>query len=543
MRGGATAAGRLLGPLLAAALSAPAFAGAAAAQAPWDRQFFNPAGLARPDDVVLPLPCGGAMAFRPVVTPTDTRDALADGAVQLGRSNEQTGYMDYLRRQHLLGTLARPDGTWYFLMAKFHVTVDQWNAVAEPGNCAAPTEAGRHPKGNVSWFEAADYGRRLTEWLLKEGKGALPLQGDETAFLRLPTEVEWEFAARGGIAVGNAQFAADRFFPEAEHPRAYVVHREPGRERRTAPVGSRKPNPLGLNDVLGNAEQWVLEPFRANRLGREHGQSGGVVARGGSYDTDADGIRTSLRSEYPSYNRATGLAWRHPKIGLRLVVAAPVLSSARRTDDLQQAWITLNRAGDPVAEAADPAEELGRLAAGAADAALRTRLEALKRQVLVERGQRDEAQGRLFRTALLNGVLLVRGLQQDTALADNLRRQVAFARQRLEAAQRARDTRMSQDFRDTLQLAEARFTEADERRRLAVRAYTDAVVQLADDISAEQQAAQRERLSRELDASGFGVLKPCLRLFDRALGASRARREMGGDALVRSITEAAPCGS
>lgn len=535
---------RLLGSLRAAAFAA-AFAGAAAAQQvlPWHEQFFNPTGLARPDDVVLPLPCGGAMAFRPVVTPAEARDALADGFVQLGRSNEETGYIDYLRRQHLLGTLSRPDGTWYFLIAKFPVTIDQWDAVAEPERCAAPTEEGRRPKGNVSWFEAADYGRRLTEWLLRERKGALPLQEDETAYLRLPTEAEWEFAARGGIAVGNAQFAAERFFPEEEPVSAYAVHREPGRERAPRPVGSRKPNPLGLYDILGNAEQWVLEPFRANRLGREHGQSGGAVTRGGSYDTEGPGIRTSLRSEYPPYNRSTGLAWRHPKIGLRLAVAAPVLSSTRRTNALQRAWMELNRAGEAVPDAADPAEELDRLAGGATDPALRARLGGLRRQVLVERGQRAEARGRLVRTALLNGALLVRGLRQDVTLADVLRGQIAFTRQRLEAARDARDVRMAEQYRGTLRTAEARSAEADERRRLAARAYTDAVVHLTGDVPAEQQAAQREKLSQELEASGFGALKPDLDLFGRALAAYRAKRDMDAEAMVRLVTEAAPRGN
>lgn len=529
-----------------AALLAPLLACPAAAQAPppWDPQSFNPPDLARPDDVVLPLPCGGAMAFRPVVTPAETRDALADGAVQLGRSNELTGYLDYLRRQHLLGTLSGPDGTWRFLMGKFAVTADQWNAVmAEPATCAAPTEAGRKPKGEVSWFEAVGYARRLTEWLLRERRGALPQQEEETAYLRLPTEAEWEFAARGGIAVGGAQFAAERPFPEGEPLAAYVVFREPGRTREARPVGSRKPNPLGLHDMLGNVEQWVLEPFRANRLGREHGQAGGLVTRGGSYDTEEPGIRTALRSEYAPFNRTTGLAWRHPKIGFRLVVAAPVLSSARRTEALQQAWIALNRAGGgggavaAPAAAADPAEELTRMTAEATDPALRARLEGLKRQVLVERGQRDEAQGRLFRTGLLNGALLVRGLRQDLVLAETFGRQSREARERLERARQGGNAAAERGEEALLRAAEAGFAQAELRRRLGVRAYTDAVAQMAQDVPPEQQRAQGARLAQALEAGELDALKPFVALFDRALTAYRARPEMGAEALVRLITE------
>ena len=537
---------RATAPLLAAALLL-AGGGAAAQAPPWDPRFFNPPELARPDDVVLPLPCGGAMAFRPVVTPAETRDALADGAVQLGRSNEQTGYLDYLRRQHLLGTLSGPDGTWRFLMGKFAVTLDQWNAVmAEPAAaCAAPTESGRKSKGEASWFEAVGYARRLTEWLLRERRGALPQQEEETAYLRLPTEAEWEFAARGGIAVGGAQFAAERPFPEGEPLAAHAVFREPGRTREARPVGSRKPNPLGLHDMLGNVEQWVLEPFRANRLGREHGQTGGLVTRGGSYDTEEPGIRTALRSEYAPFNRTTGLAWRHPKIGFRLVVAAPVLSSAQRTEALQQAWIALNRAGGgggvgvapAAAAAADPAEELTRLAAEATDPALRARLEGLRRQVLVERGQRDEAQGRLFRTGLLNGALLVRGLRQDLVLAETFGRQSREAHERLDAARKGGNAAAGRQEEALLRAAEAGFAQAELRRRLGVRAYTDAVAQMAQDVPPEQQRAQGARLAQALEAGELDALKPFVALFDRALTAYRARPGMGTEMLVRLITE------
>jgi hypothetical protein len=507
----------------------------ARAEAPWDAQFFNPPATARPDDVVLPLPCGGFMVFRPVVTPPETKDALGDLSVQLGRNDDSTGYIEYLRREYLLGSLSRSDGTWYFLMGKFTVTIDQWNAVTQPGHCTLPSKAGLRPKGDVSWFDAVDYARRLTEWLLHNRKEALPGQENETSYLRLPTEVEWEFAARGGIAVDKAQFAEERFFPDSEPVAAYVVFREPGRERAARPVGSRKSNQLGLHDMLGNVEQWVLDAFHANRQGREHGESGGLVTRGGSFETEEAGIRTSLRLEYPPYDTRTGAAWRNPRIGFRLVVAAPVLSSARRTDALKAAWIMLSKSSGHTKEGADVVPRIDRLSSASQDATLRANLDSLKHEVLVERERRDEVEARLFRTALLNGALLVRGLRQDTQLATVLQSQIPFARQQLENARRNNNAAQMQEYTQMLADINAQYDQAEQRRKFAARGYSDAIVQLTAD--AHQQVAQRDKLVQELTASGLAALVPYLQRFDRALSAYRSKPDMGSEALVRLITD------
>jgi Sulfatase-modifying factor enzyme 1 len=499
--------------------------------------FLHPPAAAQTDDVLLPLPCGGSIAFRPVVTPPETRDALADMAVQLGRDEQSTGFIDYFRREHLLGSLSRPDGSWYFLIGKFTVTIDQWNAVMQPNRCVAPSDAGLLPKADVSWFDAVDYGRRLTEWLLHDNKNSLPREGNETSYLRLPTEVEWEFAARGGIAVGKAQLAAERFFPDGEPISAYVVIAEPGRPHVARPVGSRKPNPLGLYDMLGNVEQWVLDPFHANRQGRDHGESGGFVTRGGSYETAQAGIRTSLRSEYPAYDLRTGAAWRHPKIGFRLVVAAPVLFSAQRTDALQAAWIELSKSGGRTTEGNEVVPGLDRIASDSQDPALRANLDSLKHEVLVERGRRDEVEAHLFRSAMLNGALLVRGLRQDLRLATVLQGEIPYWSKKLDEARNSKDQPRIQQYERVLNDINSQYSQADERRQLATRGYTDAIVQLAQNAQANQQETQRDQLTRELNASGLGALVPHLSRFDSALSVYRARPEMGTEALVRLIAE------
>jgi hypothetical protein len=224
-------------------------------------------------------------------------------------------------------------------------------------------------------------------------------------------------------------------------------------------------------------------------------------------------------------------------VGFRLVMAAPVLSSAQRTDALKDAWIELNKSGGLTKEGSDGVRHVEQIASTSQDAVLRANLDSLKREMLVELGRRDEVEARLFRTALLNGALLVRGLRQDTRLATLLQSEIPFVRQQMENARLSNNAGWLQQYSQTLADLNAKYSQADERRKFATRGYTDAIVQLAQDARASQQGAQRDRLTQELTASGLGTLSPDLQRFDRALTAYRARPDMGSEALVQLIIE------
>jgi len=159
-----------------------------------------------------------------------------------------------------------------FWMYKHEVTVAQYREFCEATGCDMPTEApswgwqDRHPVIYVSWRDARDY----CEW----------------AGGRLPSEAEWEYAARGG-----KQYKYGTATGELSQHLANLVGLG-GKDQwgHTAPVGSFPPNPFGLYDMCGNVSEWtssLLKPYPYNVAdGREDQDTSGTgqrVVRGGAW--------------------------------------------------------------------------------------------------------------------------------------------------------------------------------------------------------------------------------------------------------------------
>ena len=133
--------------------------------------------------------------------------------------------------------------------------------------------------------------RKYCEWLsAKTGR-----------YYRLPTEAEWEYACRAGT-VGAYSFADG-----PARLGQYAWHSD-NSDHRTHPVGRKNPNPWGLYDMHGNVSEWCLDQYSAG--GYKPFPTGHVVnnplvvptrlyprvARGGSWDDDADRLRSAART-------------------------------------------------------------------------------------------------------------------------------------------------------------------------------------------------------------------------------------------------------
>ena len=404
---------------------------AAQTEITWPEKLYNPAPA--DDDLVLPLACGGAMVFRAVDIPSG--DLLDDRPVELGQTDADRGYKEGRRLSHLAGSFTDPaSSARRYYIAKYETTRDQYAALTQ-ASCPEPSMRGRLPATDLSWFDALDFARRYTEWLLTNTPDALPNEDREPGFLRLPTEEEWEFAARGGLKVDEADFLAP-VFPMTEGDLALYAWFESTRsaEGELHPVGLLKPNPLGLFDILGNAAEMTLVPFHLDRRGRPHGQAGGFVSRGGDIFTPEGQLGSAVRQEHNYFNAATGRAKTLDSLGFRLVLTAPVIVSAQRLDAIKQAWSVLpDLTTDASGDAEQALKDLQQLAEQSRDDALRARLELIQRNMEKGQAEVNEARIRTLRALLRMGAFLGKRVVTDQQRIKAIEQLMTLAETRFQA--------------------------------------------------------------------------------------------------------------
>lgn len=154
------------------------------------------------------------------------------------------------------------------------------NGAAEEDCQAADTDAGRHPVTSVTWWEAvifanaySEYQRLPPYYLSSSGRplkappedGIVRRVGAGAPGYRLPSQAEWQVAARGGEqGLLSHTYGA----PYSGSVTAEAVANFPPAQARTfatQPVASRQPNAAGLYDMSGNAAEWLDEPYLFER--------------------------------------------------------------------------------------------------------------------------------------------------------------------------------------------------------------------------------------------------------------------------------------
>ncbi|MBQ7530214.1 MAG: SUMF1/EgtB/PvdO family nonheme iron enzyme [Paludibacteraceae bacterium] len=223
-----------------------------------------------------------------------TMQRVEGGAFMMGATADQADADVYTDKPAHLVFLSP------YYIATTEVTSALWHAVMPERDTIGPKGYPTNPINYVSWNDCLEFVRRM------DSITGLPF--------RLPTEAEWEYAARGGDNSRHFRFAGGN---EADS----VGWTYSSSGNWTHPVARKHPNELGLYDMTGNVSEWCQDRFGAYQLSTTPDPCGpdtGIfrIVRGGSYDECKANSHLSVRRWYKPETSAG-------YIGFRLAMTLP----------------------------------------------------------------------------------------------------------------------------------------------------------------------------------------------------------------------------
>ena len=294
-------------------------------------------GTIKDDFIVFKLLSGSELS----VSPGKIRSILflkktKSGVVEVPQSNnlKSAGNMVFVERGSFIMGDTWGDGfpyekpthevtlTYDFYIGKYETTFDEYDAFCEAtGKSSADDEnwgRGSRPVINVSWNDAIAYCNWLSEkeklpkaydsnGNLLDKNGSITTDPSKVVGYRLPTEAEWEYAARGGKYNSPYKYSGSDNVSD-------VAWYDSNSGNKTHEVGTKAPNDLGIHDMSGNVWEWCSDwygNYSSSAQTNPYNNSGSDrVIRGGSWSSNATNVRVALRNFNSPSNTYVNLGFR-----------------------------------------------------------------------------------------------------------------------------------------------------------------------------------------------------------------------------------------